>query len=767
MMKKEKKNNSVAEQNIFISDAPIISEKEDVLGRVKFAHSLSKNILLHGDKKTIVIGLYGKWGFGKSSIINILLSYIRQTKEFPEETKPLIIEFNPWNFSEQDNLTSVFFNEIANNLSYVDKSKNAQKISDKLKLYGYFLTSANLISNALRYVIPLFLLVAGLLILGASYFPVLSIAAKTASIIFILLSLILTFSKKLLSSISDYLLQYSKLSEKTLKQLKDELNNLILERKKRLLIVIDDIDRLNTKEIKQIFQLIKLNADFNNTIYLLAFDRNIVEKSLEEQEGVSGKEYLEKIVQVSFDVPLVQKQKLYSYLFSQLDSIVKVVPEKIWDASRWGNLFHAGFKDMFSSLRDVKRYVNSLKFNFSLIQQGASFELNPIDFIGLEAIRVFTPEVYEAMRRENALLTHTSSGMSGRRNDEQERRQRIELIISKADENIRDSVKNIIFQLFPPVKGLFENMNYGSDWQDRWTKELRICSTELYDRFFILDVPEGELSQFEIDKLLEATASKDSFAQLLEEYLKNGKIRKVLSRLEDYTDTFNLEYALNIIIPLIDISDRLPDETVGFLDTGSDMHIMRVIYHYLKRIPDKAKRSAILKEAIKKSEGLFGCVMKISIEIQGIEKKSEYERLIEESEVDEFKKLCIEKIKKFADGGKLDRHPKLAYIIYDWIRWGGETEAKAFVSKLALTDEGLVSVVKGFLSQSQSYGMGDYVARTKWKINYKSLQEFIDINKAKDRLANLDTSKLNDREKLAIETFLKDFDKKDKNSDLD
>lgn len=766
-MKKEKKNNSMAEQNIFISDAPIISEEEDVLGRVKFAHSLSKNILLHEDKKTIVIGLYGKWGSGKSSIINILLNYIRQTKEFSEDAKPLIIEFNPWNFSEQDNLTSIFFNEIANNLSYFDRSKNAKKISDKLKLYGYFLTSANLISNALRYVIPFFLFLAGLLILGASYFSILSVAARIASIIFILLSLILAFSKKLVSSISDYFLQYSKLNEKTLKQLKDELNNLILERKKKLLIVIDDIDRLNTKEIKQIFQLIKLNADFNNTIYLLAFDRDIVEKSLEEQEGVSGKEYLEKIVQVSFDVPLVQTQKLYSYLFSRLDSIVKVVPEKIWDASRWGNLFHAGFKDMFSSLRDVKRYVNSLKFNFSLIQQGTSFELNPIDFIGLEAIRVFTPKVYEAMRGQSALLTHTNSGMSGRRNDEQERKQQIELIISKADENIRDSVKNIIFQLFPQVKGLFENMNYGSDWQDRWTKEIRICSMELYDRFFILDVPEGELSQFEIDKLLEATADKDSFAQLLEEYLKNGKIRKVLSRLEDYTDTFNLEYALNIIIPLIDISDRLPDETVGFLDTGSDMHIMRVIYHYLKRIPEKAKRSAILKEAIKKSEGLFGCVMKVSIEIQGIEKKSEYERLIEESDVNEFKKLCIEKIKKFVDKGKLDKHPKLAHIIYDWIRWGGETEAKKFVSKLASTDEGLVSVVKGFLSQSQSYGMGDYVARTKWKINYKNLQEFIDINKAKDRFTKLDTSKLNDREKLAVETFLKDFDKKDKNDDFE
>lgn len=766
-MGKEKQNNSVAKQNVFLSDAPIISDKEDILERGKFAHSLAGNILRHEDKNTIVIGLYGKWGYGKSSIINILLDDIRQTKEFSEEAKPLILEFNPWNFSEQDNLTSVFFNEIANSLSYVDKSKNAKRISEKLKLYGYFLTSANLISNALRYVIPLSLLLAGLLILGASYFSVLNAVAWVVSLIFILLSLIFAFSKKLVSSISDSFLQYSKLNEKTIKQLKDELNRLILQRKKRLLIVIDDIDRLNTKEIKQIFQLVKLNADFNNTIYLLAFDRDIIEKSLEEQEGVSGKEYLEKIVQVSFDVPLVQEQKLYSYLFSQLDSIVKVVPEKLWNTTRWGNLFHSGFKDLFSSLRDVKRYVNSLKFNFSLIQQGGSFELDPIDFIGLETIRVFAPEAYEAMRGQNALFTHTNYSTSSKRDNEQERRQQIDSIVNRADESKRGSVRNIIFQLFPQIKGLFENMNYGSDWQDRWTKELRICSTELFDRFFILDVPEGELSQFEVDKLLEATSDKNSFAQLLEGYLKNGKIRKVLSRLEDYADNFNLDHALNIIIPLIDISDRLPEETAGFFDTGSDMHMMRIIYHYLKRLPDKAKRSAILKEAIKKSEGLFGCVMKVSIEIQGIEKKSEYERLIEESEVDEFKKLCVEKIKKFSNEGKLNKHPKLAYIIYDWIRWGGEVEAKKFISQLASTDEGLVNLVKGFLSQGQSFGMGDYVARTKWRISYKNLQEFVDLGKVKQRLEKVDTSKLAEKQKLAVEIFLKDFDKKDKNNDFD
>lgn len=765
-MKREKQNNSVTGQNVFLSDAPIESCEVDILGRVKFAKSLSKNILRHEDKNTIVIGLYGKWGSGKSSIINILLEDIRQTKEISEDNKPIIIEFNPWNFSEQDNLTSVFFNEIANNLSYADKSANAKKIAGKLKLYGYFLSTAVLVSSALRYVIPILLLVAGVLILGTSYFAQLKAVAWIASFLLIVFGLVLKFSKTIMSSISEYLLQWAKLNEKTLKQFKDELNHLISERKKRFLIVIDDIDRLNTKEIKQIFQLVKQNADFNNTLYLLAFDRAIIEKNLEEQKGVSGKEYLEKIVQVSFDVPFVQEQKLHTYLFSQLDTIVKVVPEKLWNMTKWGNLFHAGFKDMFVSLRDVKRFINSLKFNFSLIQQGESFELNPIDFIGLEAIRVFAPEVYDGMRGKSQLFTHADNS-TGRRNEEQERRQQIDAVINKVSENLKEPVRKIIYQLFPQIKGLFENMHYGSDWQDRWTKELKICATELFDRYFILDVPEGEISQFEIDKLLAATQDKTKFAQAIEDYLKKGKIKKVLARLEDYIDTFNLDYALNIIIPLFDISDKLPEESAGFFDIGSDMHITRIIYHYLKRIDDKAKRSSILKEAIKNSEGLFGCVMKVSIEIQGIDKKSEYERLISEAEVDEFKKLCVEKIKKFCSEGKLNKHPKLAYILYDWIRWGGGQEAKQFVSELASTDEGLVSLVRAFLSQSHSYGSGDYVAKTKWRIGYKNLQEFADLDKTKERLEKIDTSKISDTAKFAVETFLKGFDKKDKNDDFD
>ena len=205
-MDKENQN-MTNNKNVFISDAPISSCEADILGRGKFAKSLAKNILRHEDKNTIVIGLYGKWGSGKSSIVNILLEDIKQTKEIPEDKKPLIIEFNPWNFSEQDNLASVFFNEIANSLSYADKSGNAKKIAEKLKLYGYFLSSAILVSSALRYLVPILLLLAGLLILGSSYFVHLKIIAWIVSMLFIVLGVLFKYSKSLISSISEYLLQ--------------------------------------------------------------------------------------------------------------------------------------------------------------------------------------------------------------------------------------------------------------------------------------------------------------------------------------------------------------------------------------------------------------------------------------------------------------------------------------------------------------------------------------------------------------------------------
>ena len=65
-------------------------------------------------------------------------------------------------------------------------------------------------------------------------------------------------------------------SSKNLSAVKSELNILLRDIDTKIIIVIDDIDRLNNTEIRQIFQLVKSLADFPHTIYLLSFDKNVI-----------------------------------------------------------------------------------------------------------------------------------------------------------------------------------------------------------------------------------------------------------------------------------------------------------------------------------------------------------------------------------------------------------------------------------------------------------------------------------------------------------
>lgn len=61
---------------MFKPDQPIKSYKEDILGRCPFAQSLGNAILSYKEKDSIVMGLFGAWGSGKTSIINMALEHI-------------------------------------------------------------------------------------------------------------------------------------------------------------------------------------------------------------------------------------------------------------------------------------------------------------------------------------------------------------------------------------------------------------------------------------------------------------------------------------------------------------------------------------------------------------------------------------------------------------------------------------------------------------------------------------------------------------------
>lgn len=69
----------------------------------------------------------------------------------------------------------------------------------------------------------------------------------------------------------------------------------------RIIVLIDDIDRLRREEVRELVKLVRLTGDFPNIVYVLAFDRKRVELALGDDDE-TGRAYLEKIVQVGFDV---------------------------------------------------------------------------------------------------------------------------------------------------------------------------------------------------------------------------------------------------------------------------------------------------------------------------------------------------------------------------------------------------------------------------------------------------------------------------------
>src|SRR5690606_21868022 len=138
-----------------------------------------------------------------------------------KESEIEIMDFNPWLFSNEENLLAIFFAELAAVLDTLEDSKGA-KIGQKLKEYSKIIG-------------------APLSLLGGDF-------------------------DKFISEVG------GKLSDKSLLERKEEIENALVSEKKKIVVFLDDIDRLDKDELYSVFRLIKLTGDFNNITYILAFD---------------------------------------------------------------------------------------------------------------------------------------------------------------------------------------------------------------------------------------------------------------------------------------------------------------------------------------------------------------------------------------------------------------------------------------------------------------------------------------------------------------
>lgn len=142
---------NTSQQHHFSTDQPITSKKGDLLNRSSFAESLAVSIRNWKQKENLVIALYGQWGSGKSSVKNMTIESLKESKE----TCPTIVEFNPWHWAGQEQLAEAFFHEIGLSIGKNDANGEGKERAARWRAYGTYLTLGASVTKSFKTVLPL------------------------------------------------------------------------------------------------------------------------------------------------------------------------------------------------------------------------------------------------------------------------------------------------------------------------------------------------------------------------------------------------------------------------------------------------------------------------------------------------------------------------------------------------------------------------------------------------------------------------------------
>jgi predicted KAP-like P-loop ATPase len=732
--------------HLFSSDRPITRLEEDKLDRRAFAEQIARAVRGWKGKDSLVIALYGSWGTGKSSIKNMVVDALRS---IPEGAS--VIDFNPWQVASRAQISESFFDEIgiAIGKGPVASLKASKKVVTKWKKYAVRLKSGSglisLFVNPIRWT----LIISAVLILG-SVVPTLRTAGIIVAGLYLLVGL-LTWSSKFSEQMAAF--HEAGAETQTLEEVKADVRKELTGLSTPILVLIDDLDRLTPAELLEMFQLVKANGDFPNIVYLLLCDRPIVEKHIAEViKGASGRDYLEKIVQVPFDVPVLDTKRVHEILFSDLNTLLSdAVISKNFNQTRWGNVFFGGLRQYFGTLRQVNRFVSSLSFHMSMFKADDSFEVNAIDLIALEALRVYEPTVYQALPENKRLLTGTSDFGRGR-NDEE--RRKLAALLDNVPPERTEGVRELVKHLFPPAEWAFGGSHYGTDWTDVWYRELRVCSEDVFDRYFHFVLPRGELSQAAIDRLLAASGDRGAFRAELNVLAAKGLLEVAMDRLEAYKQQIPIAHAIPFVTAMFDSTDQLSSERTGMFELSPVMHAERIIFWYLKQEQDPARRGEILRAAIEHTDGLSLPLGFINLIDPNQGDRTSPEEFVPADVLQQLKDACVRKINSFLAAGQIPKD--LSGTLYCWRTWAGPDGPTAFCTAMIQTPAGLLQFLRAFVVCARSHALTDYVVTPHWYIRRRDIETFVPFDAVEDKVTALpaDTA-LSPEDDRAVAAFKK------------
>lgn len=369
----------------------------------------------------------------------------------------------------------------------------------------------------------------------------------------------------------------------------------------QLVIIIDDIDRLQVDEMLAVMKLVRLSAKLQNTVFLLSLDHLVVIETLKNSRRLEP-EFLDKIIQQPVPLPPAEQRDIDRFLlFSDSEAVGshRSAIDRIFDELRVesgrrkefdekiGYFYQTVVRRMFRTMRHAKRYLNTLRATLPPIVD----EVNLYDFVLLEVLQVFFPKIYRDIWTnawfylpawyQDVILVYPFALVSSREQKYRLIREHIDTLC--ANEPQREVVREILGELFfVEVKNALKQHSATSHdgAAESYLAEKRLTHPKCFPRYFLFRIPTGEIADAVVKKLIDSwnagLESERTVLKDLSQYQEAGQLIPLLEKLHVFRQLIspqsvpNVSRAIGSVAPTLSRGDSPlsiseSQQAVGFL----------------------------------------------------------------------------------------------------------------------------------------------------------------------------------------------------------
>lgn len=728
------------------SDRALENEGEDQFGFVGMAKRLAPSIAEASKSDGMVIGLEGRWGSGKTSLLNFIRTELVAAQNEGIHT----ITIAPWLNGDTSSMVASLLepmtailktkeDEIAaaggepqnaakEQIAEVGKllrdygPKTARRIASVANVAGYFIPGGQLVGDAL----------------GA------------------------------VANAADQLMP----GGPTPSELKQKIAHKIQELDVGFVVILDDLDRLEPEQAVEVVRLVRSVADFPRVAYLMCYDREVLAQALKTGLKVAdGDLFLQKIVQLTFNIPLPEPFDLRT----QFRNEAKAIYAEVMGADADGELL----KDLSSAVdregmglstpREVKLALNSIRFVFPQVKDDVYFP----DFCRLHLIKTTNYKLYQWLEVYLSVRSVLVTGDATAASDEKAKmgEQLKTLLPSKGPDSGRSiwSLGRFIPGLADvdeAEKRVFSTTNSAAVSEAITLK--RLGSPLHYRFYFALTGPKTVMSDDDFNGLLElARANVPQLTiRLTEEVMKHRSSGKtwfehVLNRLDDERivalDEDQLVGIVKGLSGMMDSAMAEDGEQRAFslsLDGLANMVVKSCLNRLRELNPEKqaetVRQIAIEGEAINWLVGKFFRSQLFRHGKVGNEAVTPEQWEISEDVLDEAIDILKARVSEQATKELIPNLPEISAYLYGWLNITEDDQAIDWVRDYSVSDEGFLRILhslRGWLLSDKVY----------YPLSKDAVERFLDWDDTVARLDGMNGGKFADQVaelQLAIEQSL-------------